>query len=217
MTIIGMNSKSLLIAIAAFAVTATGAQAFVSKDYLNRAGLSTVQVEALTQARELRLKGKNDEARDVLLEAGFNSDTLDNLRKANHGKQHSMHEALHNEDYAAFRLAIEGTPLYDLITTEADFGLFKEAHELKKAGNLVEAKEIFSGLGVLETVHFGFKAHIKFSDRQSHDLSQLSAEQIDSLQAAKEANDKETVRAILLEAGLNEGRSDGVRRSRSWQ
>ena len=51
-----MNSKSLLIAIAAIALTATGAQAF-SSSALITAGLTEEQQAAFEVARELRQEG----------------------------------------------------------------------------------------------------------------------------------------------------------------
>ena len=53
-----MQSKSLLIAIAAFAVTTTGVQAYGGTKILNRAGLSENQIEAIEEARELK-QGKS--------------------------------------------------------------------------------------------------------------------------------------------------------------
>lgn len=194
-----MQSKSLLIAIAAFAVTATGAQAFVGTNYLNQSSLSIEQVEAFNEARELRRKGEVEKARDVLLEAGVNEETVASLRRASHSSYLAIHEAVVAGDFAAFKKAVEGTPLYDIVTTEADFELFKQAHNLKSDGRFAEAKEILTNLGV--------------SPRQMHSSQhrvlhhesflELSDEQRDALRAARQANDQETVNAILEEAGIN--------------
>lgn len=193
-----MNSKSLLIAIAAFAVTATGAQAFVGTNYLVQAGLSQSQVEAFTQARELRLKGKNDEARDRLLEAGLDEEALASLRAALKAAHTDLHDAIVNNDFAAFKMAVEGTPLYDLITTEEDFKIFVEAHTLRAAGNHQEARELFTELGVSAPKH-GLGHFL----RRENGFSQLTDEQKDALRAARQANDQETVAAILEEAGIS--------------
>lgn len=198
-----MNSKSLLIAIAAFAVTATGAQAFVSTDYLNRAGLSVTQVDALTQARDLRIKGKSSEARDLLLEAGVNEETLASLRKATHEAKDALHKAILDKDFEAFREAVKGTPLYDLVTTPADFELFCEAHDLKSEGKLTEANKVYTDLGLPE-VSPKFGHGKKGGHWHKMDLSQLSPEEASALQAAREANDKELVKQILKEAGVND-------------
>ncbi|MCA9367708.1 hypothetical protein KC887_05635 [Candidatus Kaiserbacteria bacterium] len=77
-------SKSLLIAVAALAVTATGAYAY-SGD------LTDEQRSALEQARELRQAGDFVGARDALLEAGFDESALKKLRRAQ--VMHNRHEA----------------------------------------------------------------------------------------------------------------------------
>ncbi len=61
-----MQSKSLLIAIAAFAVTATGVQAYGGMKILEKAGLSEEQISAFETARELRQSGDIAGARDAL-------------------------------------------------------------------------------------------------------------------------------------------------------
>lgn len=141
-----MNPKSLLIPIAAFAVTVTGAQAFNS-DVLVRAGLDETQIAAFEQARELRKGGDKEGARDVLIEAGVDENTVAAVRDAMHKERDAMHEAmeiaLEANDYDAFKTAIEGSPLADIITTEADFLLFKEAHDHREA-----ARDIMEELGI---------------------------------------------------------------------
>lgn len=205
-----MNSKSLLIAIAAFAVTSTGAQAFVGGNYLAQAGLTQTQIEAFTQARELRMKGKSDEARDLLLEAGLDEETLDSIRDAARAAREAVHTAIENNDFAAFRTATEGTPLYDIITTEADFKLFVEAHELRQAGKTEEARDILDELGV-PAPHGGMmgRGHGMGMRGDEHFLD-LTEEQRDALRAARQANDRETAREILKEAGIDEPAPHGM-------
>lgn len=148
-----MNPKSLLIPVAAFAVAVTGVQAFNS-DVLERAGLSAEQIAAFEVARELRQEGDKDAARDVLLEAGVDEDTMKSIRQAMHAQRDAMHiaieAALAADDFTAFTSAVEGSPLADIVTTEADFELFKEAHEHRQA-----AKEIMAELGIDEHVMKG--------------------------------------------------------------
>ncbi len=195
-----MQSKSLLIAIAAFAVTATGAQAFVGINYLNQSGLSIEQMEAFNEARELRRKGDIEKARDVLLEAGVNEETVASLRRASHSSYLAIHEAVIAGDFIAFKAIVEGTPLYDIVTTEADFELFKQAHNLKIEGRFTEAKEIFTDLGVSpRQIH---SSHHRISDNE--DFLELADEQRDALSVARQANDQETVNAILEEAGMDQ-------------
>lgn len=190
-----MYSKSLLIAIAAFAVTATGAQAFVGMRYLEEAGLTSVQIDALKEANELRREGKQSEAKEVLIEAGIDEEAMDALRKAAHEAKEAMHEAIEANDYAAFKEAVADSPLDDIITSEADFKLFAEAHSLREAGKHDEAKEIFDELGIKGPREMG---------RGEGPLAELTDEQRDALRAAKSANDEETVKAILKEAGIDE-------------
>lgn len=208
-----MQSKSLLIAIAAFAVTATGAQAYVGTKYLAQSGLSTQQVEAFQQARELRRKGEAEKARDLLLGAGINEDVIVSLRKAARGSHNDIHNAVESGNFAAFREAIEGTPLADIVTTEDDFTLFSKAHDLKLEGKFVEAKGIFEELGVKEFGmlgrHGGNKNHENFLD--------LSAEQRDALRAARQANDHETVEAILKEAGITNPQVENKMGKHHWR
>ena len=141
-----MNSKSLLIPIAAFAVAVTGVQAFDS-NVLEEAGLTDTQIEAFETAKEMREGGDRDGARDVLLEAGIDENTMHSIRDVMHDKRDEMHQAmetaLDNDDYAAFQSAVEGSPLADIITSQADFELFKEAHEHRQA-----ADEIMQELGM---------------------------------------------------------------------
>lgn len=140
-----MNAKALLIPIAAFAVTVTGAQAFNS-EVLERAGLNDTQIEAFEEARELRENGDHDGARDVLVDAGVDADTMSAIREVMHAERDAMHvameAALEDDDYDAFKEAVEGSPLADIITSEADFELFKEAHEHREA-----ARDIMEELG----------------------------------------------------------------------
>ena len=205
-----MQSKSLLIAIAAFAVTATGAQAFVGTQNYSQLGLSTQQVQAFTQARDLRRKGEVEKARDVLLEAGVTEDTLATLRSATHGPHQAVHEAVLANDFEAFKLAIVGTPLADIVTTEADFAEFKKAHDLKTLGKMSEAKVILDELGV---PHKGMGRH----HQKMHGLKDLSEEERDALLVARQANDTETMKAILIEAGVTEERIEKMITKRTWR
>ncbi len=204
-----MQSKSLLIAIAAFAVTATGAQAYVGTKNFSQLGLSTQQVQAFSQARDLRRKGEVEKARDVLMEAGVTEDTLASLRTATHAPHQAVHEAVLANDYDAFKEAIVGTPLADIVTTEADFVEFKKAHDLKSEGKISEAKDIFADLG-LSGKKLG-RQHKMFR------LPELSDDQRDALLVARQANDQETVKSILIEAGISEERIEKMITKRTWR
>lgn len=193
-----MQSKSLLIAIAAFAVTATGAQAYdVSDKYFTQAGLTSEQADALSEARDLRRKGEKEKARDVLVEAGVTEETINSLRQATKLAHNDIEAALQNEDFAAFRKAILGTPLYDIVTTEADFAHFKEAHAFRAEGKYREARELMSDLGLKSKV---VNKSGRFFRPAHHD--ELNDNEKEAIRAARQANDPQTVRAILKEAGF---------------
>tara|TARA_B100000508_G_C11461072_1_gene279284 strand:- start:36 stop:656 length:621 start_codon:yes stop_codon:yes gene_type:complete len=198
-----MKSKSLLIAVAAFAVTTTGALAY-NDSVLQNSGLSDEQIAALQEARDLRQSGDKEAARDLLAEAGIGEDELRSLHQAAHEardeRREAIHEAIENNDFDAFLVAITDSPLADIITTEDDFDTFKEAHELRQEGNKEEARELLSELGIERGEGYGHK-HGK-----QHILSELSEEEREAFMVAKQANDKETMKAILEEAGVE--RSD---------
>lgn len=192
-----MQSKSLLIAIAAFAVTATGAQAYIGTEQLSRAGFTSHQIEAFSEARELKAKGQVEKARDVLLEAGVDEKKLNTLRKVSHDTHHKLYLSIKHDDYESFKTAVAGTPLDDIITTEIDFTQFRQAHKLQQEGELDEAKAIFTDLG-LPTLEKNFvhKSH------GHQNWLELTDEQRDALSVARQSNDQETVQAILEEAGI---------------
>lgn len=62
-----MHSKSLLIAVAAFVLTTSSAQAFFNDKEMKKAGFTEAQIEAFAEARELKKQGKIDEAKEVIL------------------------------------------------------------------------------------------------------------------------------------------------------
>ena len=145
-----MNAKTLLIPIAAFAVTVTGASAF-NGEVLKEAGLNDDQISAFEEARELRKEGDKEGARDIIIEAGIDQDTMESVREAMKAHRDEMRSAIDtavaNNDYEAFLTAIADSPLADIITSEEDFKLFSEAHELKEAGDREGAHAIMEELG----------------------------------------------------------------------
>jgi hypothetical protein len=202
-----MNSKSLLIAIAALALTATGAQAFNSNALIT-AGLTEEQQAAFVVARELREEGDMTAARDVLVEAGIDAETLEKVRSAMRNERDvhkaAIKAALDANDYSAFTDVITGTPLHDVITTEEDFQSFKQAHELREAGDKAGAKEIFAELGLPSGKAKGmYHGH---GPRGHHGeppfLEQLTETQKAAFAVARQANDRDAMEAILDEAGV---------------
>lgn len=109
------TSTSLAFAVAAFAVTITSVQAFGSHEFLTNAGLNDDQVVAVQEARELRRLGELEAARDVLVEAGIDEETITELRKAHKKHKHThrhwlkdqIDEKLSDDQQAALQIARE--------------------------------------------------------------------------------------------------------------
>lgn len=191
-----MQSKSLLIAIAAFAVTTTGVHAYAGTSILNRSGLSEEQKSAIVIAHELRETGDIVGARDVLVEAGIDEAALLSIRAARHAAMGEMHQALEDGDYEAFQQAIATSPLADIITSKEDFEQFREAHALRQEGEWGDAADLFIALGVEPQGRHGHEL------RGMQRLSELSEGQRAAYSVATQANDRETQQAILDEAGV---------------
>ncbi len=206
-----MNSKSLLIAIAALALTATGAQAF-SSNALITAGLSEEQRAAFVVARELREEGDVRGARDVLVQAGIDEVTIEKVRSAMKEEYQTQHAAIRAavlaNDFAAFTLAIKDSPLSDLIVTEDDFAAFTEAHALMDAGDNDAATAIFTELGFTDAHHrhHGGRGMMR-GDIHGHGgapalREELTEAQIQAFNVARQANDRDAMDAIMEEAGI---------------
>ena len=197
-----MQSKSLLIAIAAFALTTTGVHAYAygGSKLLTRAGLTEDQQSALEEAHTLRKEGDFMAARDTLVEAGIDEKVLRSLREKMHESRAAMHNALEEGDYDSFKAAVVGTPLADIITSEEDFELFLEAHELKRSGEFEEAEVIFDELGIEESVR---RPHMMSHHSRGYMMmEELTEEQRQALRVARQSNDQGTIKAILEEAGI---------------
>jgi predicted nucleic acid-binding protein len=190
-----MQSKSLLIAIAAFAVTTSGVFAYTGDNVLQRANLSADQKTAITRARELRENGNYSAARDSLLNAGIDEQVLKRLHEAKHQVEREMHAALVAGDYDAFIASIAQTPLADIIITEDDFELFRSAQDLKDGGDYTAAKEIYDELGVQPKPY-------RHGHGKGFAMQELSVEQREAFAAARQANDKATMQAVLDKAGV---------------
>lgn len=202
MKLLTMKSKPFLIAIAAFAVTATGVQAYQGTQILERAGLNDEQIEAFETARELRESGDFKAARDTLLEAGVDEKAMKSLHKALHEQRDAIRDAVVGEDYEAFKVAVAGTPLQEAVDSEADFKKFIEAHNLREEGKWSEAKTILDDLGIEPGERMPGMGHGKRMMARPDFLDELTDNQKEALEVAKKANDKEAVRAILKEAGV---------------
>lgn len=145
--------KQILIPVAAFAVTATGASAFMGggSTWLENANITDEQKSALQTAREIRTEA-HEEAKAVLEAAGLDKEKMKELHEVMHEARKEQHEAmktaLEANDYEAFVKAIADSPLAEKITSEADFAKLAEAHQLMKDGDRDGAKEIMKELGL---------------------------------------------------------------------
>jgi hypothetical protein len=189
-----MQSKSLLIAVAAFAVTATGVHAYGGSTMLNRAGLTKDQAAAIEEAQELRATGDFVAARDKLAAAGITEETLQAMHKASKQTRSAVQEAIAAGDYLAFKAAAADSPLADIVTTKEDFQQLVEVHELRRIGQLeATLNPADPGAG---------RKHGLPANRQSAVWEELSDEQHEALRVARQANDRATIQAIIDEAGI---------------
>lgn len=159
------KTKALLIPIAAFAVTVTGASAFNSI-VLENAGFDDTQITAFEQAHDLRKDGDKEGARDLLMDAGIDMESMHAMHDSMKEHRSEMHEAvqraLQDGNYEAFLEAVENSPMADKIASQDEFELFMEAHELREAGDKEEARAIMEELG------FEGKMHKMNGDHKGH-------------------------------------------------
>lgn len=191
----------MLMAIAAFAVTASGVHAFGSTELLTKAGLTDDQVVAVQEAQELKASGEFDAAKETLEAAGIDRETMQAIKAAAREAKQAVHDAVEANDYEAFQIAVADSPLAEFITNEAEFEQFVEAHDLRHAGDREGAQELIVGLGI-DTDKFGKRHGHRSHGMKARVLEQLSEDQRAALQVAREANDRAAARAILDEAGV---------------
>lgn len=195
-----MQSKSLLIAIAAFAVATTGIYGYTSPKVYARAGLNEKQAAAIEEARVLRQAGDFTKARNKLVKAGITDEDLQALYQAADSAKAAIFKALEAGDYDTFKAAIADSPLADIITSRADFEQFKSAHELKLAA--VQGEDVYTVESVAHNLEEG-----KINRRHSL-ITEFTADQQAALQVARQANDRATIQAIFDEAGIENHRHD---------
>lgn len=162
--------KQIMIPVAAFAVTATGASAFNS-DILEShdVSLTDTQIEVLEEAHELRHNGTDrTEIKEMFEAAGLDQETLQKIRTITREYRDEMHEAvkkaIDNEDYDAYLEAVADTPRADLIDSESDFEKLLEAHELREDGDHEGVREILSELGFEKPEGRGHKGGMRSGD-----------------------------------------------------
>ncbi len=146
--------KQIMIPMAAFAFTVTGASAFTGNHAWwenSNVDLTDQQVSALEEAQNLR-ETAQEKAKTVLEDVGIDQEKLDSLREAARKARQAHHEdveaAVEAGDYQAFLSAVADTPMADVIDTEAKFEKFAEAHELMQSGDVDGAREIMDELGL---------------------------------------------------------------------
>ena len=196
------KSTSLFIAVAAFAVTASGAHAFSSPELLIKAGLTDEQVVAIQEAQELKATGDTVAAKETLEAAGITKETMRQIRQVAKEAKQAVRDAVTAGDYEAFQVAIVDSPLSELVTNEADFRQFVAAHELRKVGGKETASELLADLGIEHSSH-KHGAKERHGSYKVEYREQLSEQQREALQVAHAANDKAAVRAIFAEAGID--------------
>ncbi|MFM2339519.1 MAG: hypothetical protein RLZZ360_155 [Candidatus Parcubacteria bacterium] len=145
--------KQIFIPLAALAITATTASAFVGTDMLNKLNIDLTDTEqsALEEAREIR-ETAHEEAEKVLEDAGITAERMKEIREAMREAHKAEHEvikaAIEANDFAAFKTAAADTPMSTTIDTEAKFAKLIEAHTLREAGDHEAARTIMEELGL---------------------------------------------------------------------
>ncbi len=145
--------KQIFIPLAALAITATTASAFVGTDMLDKLNISLTDTEqsALEQAHEIR-ESAHAEAKQVLEDAGITDERMaeihDAMRDARKAEHIAVKAAVEANDFAAFKTATANSPMAGKIDTEAEFAKLVEAHELREAGDHDGARVIMEELGL---------------------------------------------------------------------
>jgi cell division septum initiation protein DivIVA len=145
--------KQIFIPLAALAITATTASAFVGGDMLDKLNISLTDTEqsALEQAHEIRENART-EAKQVLEDAGITDERMeeihDAMREARQAEHQAVKAAIEANDYAAFKTAVADSPMGTEIDTEAEFKKLVEAHTLREAGDMEAARAIMEELGL---------------------------------------------------------------------
>lgn len=116
---------------------------------------------------------------------------------------------------AVFAVTIGSVQAFDrqavletLELTDDQLAALEVAHELRHEGDKEAAKEVLEAAGIDRELMRGIKDAVK-TERKAHRQerkaeieTQLTEDQLEALQVAREANDKEAARAILEEAGI---------------
>jgi hypothetical protein len=144
--------KQILIPVAALAITATSASAFMNTDMLSQlsSDLSDTERTALERVAAIHEEAKT-EVEQVLTDAGITKERMDEIRQAVHEERKERHEemkqAIAANDYEAFQVAAAQSPFAENITTPESFAKLVEAHELRENGDTAAADAILQELG----------------------------------------------------------------------
>lgn len=145
--------KQIFIPLAALAITATTASAFVGTDMLEKLTISLTDTEqtALEQVREIEETARA-EAKQVLEDAGITDERMeeihDAMREAHQAEHEAIEAAIKANDFAAYTAAVADSPMAGEIDTEAEFAKLVEAHTLREAGDHDGARAIMEELGL---------------------------------------------------------------------
>jgi hypothetical protein len=156
--------KQLIIPVAAFAVTATSASAFMGTDLISKLDLNLTdeQTTALEEAAAIR-EAAHEEAAQVLEDAGIDETKMREIhtamREAHQESFAAVKTAIENNDYTAFTAAVADSPMAEAIDSETDFTKLVEAHELREAGDHDGARAIMEELGLEGRGGFGGFGH----------------------------------------------------------
>lgn len=203
------KTTPMLLAIATFAVTASGVHAFSSTEILTNAGLTDEQVIAVQEAQELKASGDFAAARETLEAAGIDRDTMRSIKEAMREAKQAVRDAVTAGDWNAFQVAVADSPLAEFVTTEADFDQFVAAHELRASGDRAGATGLLEELGIDTDRSDRHGYRTGRADFRTALAEQLTDDQREALQVAREANDRDAVRAILEEAGIEHPERSG--------
>ncbi len=145
--------KQIFIPLAALAITASTASAFVGTDMLDKLNISLTDTEqaALEQAHDIE-EAAHQEAKQVLEDAGITdarmSEIHDAMREAHKAEHEAVKAAIEANDFTAFKTAVADSAMADEINTEEEFAKLVEAHNLRKAGDEDSARAIMDELGL---------------------------------------------------------------------
>lgn len=113
--------------------------------------LTAAQQSVLEEAHELHKQGKDEEAIELLEEAGIELPDPKEF-KERHGERKAHMEKfktlIEQDDFESFQDLVAGTPMADIIDTEEKFEALVQAHELRIEGKHDEAKEILEEAGL---------------------------------------------------------------------